>query len=231
VPSDAPDYLAALRVAPADAPAVQRALRERLVLHPPPHFAPRTIGGADISMERDGDIAYAGIVVLEAGSLATVDAATAVAPLEFPYVPGLLSFRELPALAQAWPALRTRPDVLIFDGQGYAHPRRFGIACHGGLLFDVPAIGCAKRILVGTHGPLGETRGSTSPLVHRGETVGMAVRLRDRVHPVYVSPGHRMDLETAVAIVLAAGAGFREPETTRRAHRLVNELRVSARPR
>ncbi len=225
----APDYLAALSVSPAEAPAVQRALRERLVLEPPPDFAPRTLGGADISMEREGTTAYAGVVVLRAGSLATLDAATAVAPLAFPYVPGLLSFRELPALAVAWPRLRLRPDVLIFDGQGYAHPRRFGIACHGGLLFDVPAIGCAKSILVGTHGPLGESRGSTAPLVHRGETVGMAVRLRDRVQPVYVSPGHRMDVDTAVRVVLSASAGFREPETTRRAHRLVNEARVAGR--
>jgi deoxyribonuclease V len=118
--------------------------------------------------------------------------------------------------------------VLIFDGQGYAHPRRFGIACHGGVLLDVPAIGCAKSILVGTHGPLGDERGARADLVHRGEVVGAALRLRAAVAPVYVSPGHRMDLETAVAVVLSVSAGFREPETTRRAHRLVNAVRKAA---
>jgi deoxyribonuclease V len=154
-----------------------------------------------------------------------VDEASAAVDIPFPYVPGLLSFRELPTIVTAWAGLRVRPDVLIFDGQGYAHPRRFGIACHGGVLLDVPAIGCAKSILVGTHGPLGSERGARADLVHRGEVVGAALRLRADVAPVYVSPGHRMDLETAVAVVLSVSAGFREPETTRRAHRLVNAVR------
>jgi deoxyribonuclease V len=150
-------------------------------------------------------------------------------PIAFPYVPGLLSFRELPPLAVAWARLERRPDVLIFDGAGYAHPRRFGLACHGGVLFDVPSIGCAKSILVGTHGPLGEERGASAPLVDRGEVVGMAVRTRARVKPVYVSVGHRMDLPTAVALVLRMTAGYREPETTRRAHQLVTRLRIAER--
>jgi deoxyribonuclease V len=212
-------------LSPKEAVALQRRLRERLVLEPPPGFAPRTLGGADVSFDRGGDHGFAAIIVLQAGSLGFLAEASAVAPLAFPYIPGLLSFRELPPLAAAWAALDARPDVLLFDGQGYAHPRRFGIACHGGLLFDVPSIGCAKSLLVGRHGPLGERRGSTAPLVDRGEVVGMAVRMRDGVKPVYVSAGHRMDLDTAVATVLAAGAGFREPETTRHAHRLVNRLR------
>lgn len=140
-------------------------------------------------------------------------------------MPGLLSFRELPAVARAWTELERRPDVLIFDGAGYAHPRRFGLASHGGVLLDVPSIGCAKSILVGHHGPLGEKAGSTAPLIHRDEVIGMAVRLRDRVQPVYVSIGHLMDLPTAVDVVVSMGAGYRQPETTRRAHHLVNELR------
>ncbi|AHG92037.1 Endonuclease V [Gemmatirosa kalamazoonensis] len=208
--------------------AQQQALRSRVVLAPPPGFAPRLVAGLDVSMERFGDVGYAGIVVLEQPGLRTVDEASAVAPLRFPYVPGLLSFRELPLIVDVWDRLRTRPDVLIFDGQGIAHPRRFGIACHGGVLFGVPSIGCAKSILVGRHGTLGAERGSRAPLEHRGEIVGMAVRLRDRVNPVYVSPGHLVDLETAVDVVLAASAGYREPETTRRAHRLVNEERRKA---
>jgi deoxyribonuclease V len=211
-----------------EAVALQERLRARVVLEPPPHFAPQLLAGLDVSMERDADVAYAGIVVLELPSLRVVDEASVVAPLRFPYVPGLLSFRELPAVAAAWEKLSTRPDVLIFDGQGIAHPRRFGIACHGGLLFDCPSIGCAKSILVGRHGLLPPEKGARLPLEHRGEVVGAAVRLRERVNPVYISPGHLIDLDTAVGVVQMASKGFREPETTRRAHALVNAARRAA---
>jgi deoxyribonuclease V len=214
---------------PEQARALQLELRERLVLEPPPGLAVRRVGGADISMDRGSDRGFGGIVVLDAETLAPVERAGVESPLLFPYVPGLLSFRELPVLEAAWAGLSVRPDVLVFDGQGTAHPRRFGLACHGGLLFDVPSIGCAKSILVGRHGELGVERGSTAPLLHRGEVVGMAVRTRAGVNPLYVSPGHRMDLETAVRIVLALAPRYREPETTRHAHRLVNELRRAAR--
>ncbi len=212
-----------------EAVELQRELRAELRLEPPAGFAPRLVAGADVSMERDGPTGYAGLVVIDAGTMETVDSATAVTELRFPYVPGLLSFRELPPLVEAWRSLRRKPDVLVFDGVGYAHPRRFGLACHGGMLFGVPSVGCAKSILVGTHAPLAPERGARAPLVHRGETVGMAIRLRDRVNPVFVSPGNLMDVETAVEVVLAVSAGFREPETTRRAHRLVNALRTEAR--
>jgi deoxyribonuclease V len=215
-------------VTPQEAMRIQHELRERLVAEPPPGFAPRLAGGADMSFERFATRGFAGVVVLDLESMETVTEAGAEADLAFPYVPGFLSFRELPPIAAAWERLERRPDVLVFDGQGTAHPRRFGVACHGGLLFDVPSIGCAKSLLVGTHGPLGEERGSTAPLVHRGETVGMAVRTRAGVKPLYVSPGHRMDLETAVEIVLRLSPRFREPETTRRSHRLVNDLRRRA---
>ncbi|HYW06143.1 MAG TPA: deoxyribonuclease V [Longimicrobium sp.] len=204
---------------------LQLALRERVDPQAPPAFAPRTVAGADVSVERFATRGYAGIVTLDVATMETVEAATSVAELKMPYVPGYLSFRELPALDGAWRKLTARPDVVIFDGQGYAHPRRFGIACHGGVRWDVPTIGCAKSILVGTHGELAPERGSVAPLVHAGETVGMAVRTRDGVNPVYVSPGHRMDLDTAVRIVLAVSPKYREPETTRRSHRLVNDAR------
>jgi deoxyribonuclease V len=213
---------------PAEATRVQRELRERLVLQPPAGFAPRLVAGADISMDRGSEVGYAGLAVVDAATLVTVDTAVAVAPLVFPYVPGYLSFRELPPLAVAWTRLAGRPDVVIFDGQGYAHPRRFGLACHGGVLFDVPSVGCAKSILVGAHEPLAEHAGAAAPLVHRGETVGIALRLRARTAPVYVSAGHLMDLDTAVAVVLSVSGGYREPETTRRAHRLVNDARKAA---
>jgi deoxyribonuclease V len=215
-------------VTPEEARRIQTELRSRLVLQPPPGFAPRWVAGADISFERFADRGYAAVVVLDADTLEPVDRATAVVDLTFPYVPGYLSFRELPAIAAAWERLERRPDVLVFDGQGTAHPRRFGVACHGGLLLDVPSVGCAKSLLVGRHGSLGEERGATAEIVHRGEVVGMALRTRAGVKPVYVSPGHRMDLPTAVEVVLRASPRYREPETTRQSHRLVNELRRAA---
>lgn len=216
-------------VTPEEARRIQVELRERLVLEPPPGFDPRRIAGADISFERFGSRGFAAVVVLDAHTLEPVEEAAAVVELTFPYVPGYLSFRELPAIAAAWERLERKPDVVVFDGQGTAHPRRFGVACHGGVLFDVPSVGCAKSLLVGRHGELGEERGSTAEIVHRGETVGMAVRTRAGVKPVYVSPGHRMDLATAVDIVLRMSPKYREPETTRRSHRRVNEMRRAER--
>jgi len=209
----------------AEARALQLSLRERLVLEHPAAFAPRTIAGADVSMERFGKRAYAGIVVLDAATLQVVDQATATETLRFPYIPGYLSFRELPPLDSAWRQLTVRPDVVGFDAQGTAHPRRFGLACHGGLLWDVPAVGCAKTLLVGEHERLPEERGAWVPLMDRGEQIGAAVRTRDRVRPLFVSPGHRMDLATAVDLVLRLTPRYREAETTRRAHALVNEIR------
>ncbi|WNG52207.1 endonuclease V [Archangium minus] len=214
---------------PKQAVALQRELRERLDPRPPAGLTVERVAGADISMSRGDVWAYGGIVVLDAGTLAPVARSSAAVRLTFPYVPGLLSFRELPVLSEAWTRLEVRPDVLIFDGQGIAHPRRFGLACHGGLLFGVPSIGCAKSLLVGKHGPLGEERGSVADIIHDGEVVGRAVRTRLGVLPVYVSPGHMMDLPTAVELVLRMTSRYREPETTRHAHRLVNDVRRSAR--
>jgi deoxyribonuclease V len=212
-----------------EAVALQNILRERLVLRPPASLKVSRVAGADVSTERGNDTGYGGFVVLDAESLTPRAQVGAAVTLPFPYFPGLLSFRELPVLAAAWARLTLRPDLLIFDGQGIAHPRRLGLACHGGLLFGVPSIGCAKSLLVGTYGRLGEERGATAEIRHRGEVVGMAVRTRRGVSPVYVSPGHLMDLPTAVEWVLRVSPRYREPETTRRAHRLVNALRLEAR--
>lgn len=209
----------------AQAREVQQALRGRLVLRPPPGFAPRYVAGADVSMERFKHFGYAAIVVIDLHTLQTVDEAAAAAELRFPYVPGYLSFRELPVLQTCWDALRVRPDLVVFDGHGYAHPRRFGLACHGGVMWDVPSLGCAKNPFIGTHAPLGDERGATSPIVHERETVGMVVRTRAGTKPLYVSAGHRMDLATAVDLVLRLTPRYRQPETTRRAHGRVNELR------
>jgi len=209
----------------AEAREVQQAMRSRLVTEPPPGFAPRLVAGADVSMERFSHFGYAAIVVIDLQTMETVDEAAAAAELRFPYVPGYLSFRELPPLDLAWRQLTLRPDLVVFDGHGYAHPRRFGLACHGGVAWDVPSIGCAKNPFIGTHGPLGTERGSTTPIVHEGETVGMVVRTRTGVKPLYVSAGHRMDLPTAVETILGLTPSLRQPETTRRAHHRVNELR------
>jgi len=145
--------------------------------------------------------------------------------MRFPYVPGLLSFREIPALMKAWEQLSTQPDVLLADGHGIAHPRRLGIATHLGLLTDTPSIGCGKKILVGQHEPLPEDRGSHRPLIHAGETVGHALRTKHKVKPMYISPGHRIDLHGAREVALAAVGRYRMPEPTRQAHLLVNRLR------
>lgn len=208
-----------------EAVEIQRRLREQLDMHPPPGFTPRIVAGADMAVGRDGKHGYAGIVVIDAQSMETVEEVSVGVDLEFPYVPGLLSFRELPPVAAAWERLSRVPDVVIFDGAGYAHPRRFGLACHGGAMFGVPSVGCAKSILVGAYDKLGDERGATAPLIHRGEIVGMALRTRTLVRPVYVSIGDHMDLPTAVSLVLRMATKYREPETTRRAHHLVTELR------
>jgi deoxyribonuclease V len=215
-------------VSVAEARDIQRRLRSRLVLEPPPGFAPATIGGADMSISKFAEHGFGGIVVLDAATLETVEEAGERVRVSFPYVPGLLSFRELPALLTVWERLARKPDVLLFDGQGLAHPRRFGIACHGGLTLGVPTVGCAKSILVGRHGPLADDRGATAELVDRGEVVGVALRTRAGTKPLYVSPGHLMDLPTAVALVMRVVTKYREPETTRRSHQLVNRLRREA---
>jgi deoxyribonuclease V len=211
----------------AEAKELQLHWRHRLIFELPENFAPQLIAGADLSIVRGRDVGHAAIVVLEAGTMRPVDAATASVQVEFPYVPGLLSFRELPPLAAAWEKLRERPDVVIFDAHGLAHPRRFGLACHGGLLFDVPAIGAAKSILVGEHGEVAKEKASAASLIHDEEEVGVAVRTRTAISPVFVSVGHRMDLETAVEVVLRASPCYRIPEPIRRAHRLSNQLRTS----
>jgi len=174
-------------------------------------------------------MAFAAIVVIDLTSLETVDVATASMPVSFPYVPGYLSFRELPVLSAAWSELSRLPDVAIFDGHGYAHPRRMGLACHAGIAFDLPSIGCAKSILIGNVGELPAERGSRSPLLDpgTGEELGWALRTRDRVRPLYVSIGHRIDLATAADLILrlTPGGRFHFPESTRRADRLAAELK------
>lgn len=215
-------------VAPPEARSIQRRLRGRVELTAPADFDPVRVAGADMSIGRGETVAHAAVVVVDVEAMETVASASAEVRVDFPYVPGLLSFRELPALEAAWEGLDLRPDVVLFDGHGLAHPRRFGLACHGGLRLDVPAVGCAKSVLVGEHDPPGGGRGSRADLVHRGETVGAALRTRDDVRPVLVSPGHRIDLATALEVVLSVSPRYRIPEPIRRADRLVGRLRREA---
>lgn len=202
---------------PREAMALQKEWSAR-VLRSGSARPPRTIAGVDVGV-RD-DVARAAIVVLSWPALEPLDRATETRPVRFPYVPGLLGFREVPCILAAWAKLAVEPDLLVVDGQGLAHPRRFGVATHLGLELDRPAIGCAKSLLVGEHREPGPRRGASTRLVHDGETIGRAVRTRAGVRPVYVSIGHRIDLDTAVRIVLRACRGYRLPEPIRAAHGL-----------
>jgi deoxyribonuclease V len=177
-----------------------------------------TVAGIDVGF-REG-MAHAAVAMLNFPDLKLIDYALATRPITFPYVPGLLSFREGPVVLEALDRLKSRPDLLIFDGQGLAHPRRFGLACHMGLLTNIPSIGCAKSRLVGQYEEPGLKQGDSTPLTDKGEVIGAVVRTRDGTKPVFVSIGHRVDLPTSVRYVLTCCRGFRLPETTRWAHRL-----------
>ena len=162
--------------------------------------------------------------LVELPSLETVETVGVTRPATFPYIPGLLSFREVPPLLDAFEQLAQAPDVVVFDGQGLAHPRRFGLACHAGLLLDLPSIGCAKTRLVGEHGAVPDRRWASTPLRVKGETVGAVVRTRRGVNPVFVSPGHRADTASAVDLVPAIAGRYRLPEPQRRAHHATVDL-------
>ena len=185
-------------------------------IEPLPDSALQVVGGVDASFSEDG--IYVAAVVLDYHTMQIVELATAELSLTYPYLPGLLSFRESPAILVALGKLSRLPDVLLVDGHGLAHPRRFGLACHLGVLLDLPVIGCAKSKLIGECSPPGDTVGSTTELIFEAEMVGMAVRTRSNVKPVYVSVGHRVDLRSAVRITLACCRGYRLPEPTRQAH-------------
>ena len=188
-----------------------------------PHLG--TVAGADVSYELRGKWLYAAIVVLRVETWEVIERSGIIAEARFPYVPGLLSFREAPPVIEAFIKLRFRPDVLICDGQGIAHPRRLGLASHLGLWLGLPTIGCAKSWLCGEYEEPGPERGDWTPLTDAGETIGAVVRTRTRVKPLYVSTGHLCDLESATAAVLAAATKYRQPVTTRLAHQYVNDLR------
>ena len=209
---------------PREAVELQKSLRQKVEITPLARPI-KTIAGADISFNKFSDTVYAGVVVLQLPSLEVIEEAGVVSVAKFPYVPGLLSFREAPSVLEAWSKLKREPDAVMFDGQGIAHPRRVGIASHVGLLLKRPTLGCAKSVLVGRYEEPAAERGSWTPLVDKGETVGAALRTKTGVQPIYVSPGHLIDLHSAIDLALACDGGYRQPEPTRRAHLLVNALR------
>lgn len=186
---------------------------------------PRRVAGADVSYARGDRRLWAVVVVLDAETLETLEQAGVAMEATFPYLPGYLSFREAPAVLEAFARLERRPDVLMVDGHGLAHPRAFGLACHLGVSLDVPTIGVAKSVLVGAVTGPGPTRGAHAPMIHRGRVVGSALRTRERVKPVYVSVGHRVGLATARRLALRFARRYRLPEPTRQAHLAVNRLR------
>jgi len=203
---------------------LQERLRERVVLED--HFERiRFVAGADIAFDPETDTAFAGVVVYRFPELEEVERRMARRKLQFPYVPGLLSFRESPILIAAFARLKTEPDLLLIDGHGLAHPRLFGIACHIGVLFDKPAIGCAKSLLVGKAGEPAAKAGSSAPLEFDGERVGTVLRTRDNTRPIFVTQGHRVSLATAVKLVRQCLDGYRIPKPTREADRYVRDLR------
>ncbi len=204
----------------AEALGVQDRLRPFVDLVGPGPAEPATVAGLDVAYAEDGDRLAAAVTVLDARTLRVVDSAVVIGRPAFDYVPGLFAFRELPALLDALERLTTRPDLLVCDGHGLAHPRRFGLACHLGVLTGLPALGVGKTPLVGTWDPPGEGRGAWSPLVDGAEVVGRVLRTQAGVKPVFVSVGHRMGLESACARVLALAPRYRLPETTRTADRL-----------
>jgi deoxyribonuclease V len=182
----------------------------------------RRVAGVDVGFEDGGAVTRAAVAVLDFPSLTLIEQSVFRQPTRFPYVPGLLSFREIPALTAALDALSRAPDLILCDGQGYAHPRRFGIACHLGVLRDLPTIGVGKTRLVGEYGAVPEQRGAWTPLTHKDEVVGAVLRTREGVKPIYVSLGHRLSLQTALRWTMACTPRFRLPETTRQAHRLAS---------
>lgn len=209
---------------PTEAVALQRRLAGRIDTGTP-LVRPELVAGADVSYSLFSSVFYAAVVVLRSSDWSMVEVQEAVRETPFPYVPGLLSFREAPVLLEAFAKLRTTPHAVILDGQGLAHPRRFGLACHLGLWLDLPCLGCAKSLLIGKFRRLGMKVGAGASLVDKEEVIGRALRTRCNVKPVFVSVGHRIDLPSAVRIVREACQGYRLPEPTRQAHMYVNALR------
>jgi deoxyribonuclease V len=209
----------------AEAREIQTRLRDSITLSPLQHNI-HTIAGADISLNRFSEVIYAGIIVLRYSDLQPVAYAMVKSITRFPYVPGYLAFREVPALAAALALMPQQPDVIMVDGHGIAHPRRMGIAAHLGTLTGIPTLGCAKKILFGKFSEPGIAKGTASLIRDKEETIGYALRSKDKVKPVFISPGNGMSLENSLAIAQHCSGRYRLPEPTRRAHEFVNLFRT-----
>lgn len=208
-------------VSPKEAIAIQKSLQTHINLTD--DFGEiRTVAGVDVGFEKNNTITRAAIAVLDFQTLEVLETAVAHRPTSFPYVPGLLSFREVPAVLEAMLKLNAAPDLLLCDGQGIAHPRRFGIAAHLGLLLDIPAIGVAKSRLTGKHDEVPSKKGAFVPLMDKDEQIGVVLRTRANIKPLYISPGHRVSMNTAYKLVMKCVTKYRLPETTRWAHKLAS---------
>ena len=209
----------------AEARDIQQRLKEKLILTSVLKTV-TLVAGADVSYCRENKkILVAAVVLMQLPEFFVVEEAVSYEKVDFPYVPGYLSFREAPPLIAAFRKMVTRPGVIVFDGQGIAHPRRFGLASHMGLILGIPSLGCAKKKLVGDHGVLGDEAGSRAALIFEGEEVGSVLRTKNGVKPVYVSPGHMIDTESAVGVILKCITRYRLPEPVRLAHQLTGRAR------
>jgi deoxyribonuclease V len=206
----------------AEGIAIQERLRGEIITTDQFQEPVQYVAGVDMGFEAEGTISRAAVAVLSFPALQLQESAIARRPTCFPYIPGFLSFREIPAVLNALEKISLTPDLILCDGQGIAHPRRFGIACHLGLIVDIPTIGVAKSLLIGKHQEVAEERGSWQPLVNRGETIGAVLRTRTGTKPLYVSSGHRVSLNTAIDYVLRCTPKYRLPETTRIADKLAS---------
>ena len=211
-----------------EAIALQKTLAGQVTLCDEQCARPMTVAGVDVSYQRHGELFFAAVVLLRLPDLVPIEEVTAQRRVTFPYVPGLLSFRELPVVLDAFRQLQQVPEAVLVDGQGIAHPRRLGLASHLGLWLDLPTVGCAKSRLCGEHRIVGHLRGDHVPLLLDGDTVGAVLTTRSGVKPLYISPGHRLSVNSAVELTLRSGGRYRLPEPTRLAHHLANRARQEA---
>ncbi|MDH5218941.1 MAG: deoxyribonuclease V [Gammaproteobacteria bacterium] len=211
-------------VTPKEAIQIQKKLRHQVKIVDN-YLPPDSVAGVDVGFIDNGKKTRAAVAVLSFPALELLEYETVVTETIFPYVPGLLSFREVPAILAALSRLQVLPDMILCDGQGYAHPRRLGIACHLGIITDIPTIGVAKTRLIGSHDVVPEEKGRWVELIDKDEIIGAVLRTREKVKPLYISPGHRVSLETAIHYVMACVTKYKLPETTRWAHRLASDIK------
>ena len=220
-------YLHHWNVTYKEAVDIQQELKQRIIIHDkdfPEEI--KVIAGADISYSKKSDLFYAAVILMEFPAMAIIEEKTIIERAPFPYIPGLLSFREGPALLKIFETLYHVPDVVIFDGQGIAHPRGIGLASHMGLFLDIPTIGCAKKKLVGRYDEVGSEAGDYTDLILNEEIIGAVLCTKRKVKPLFISSGHKIGIRKSIEIILLCCKGYKLPEPTRRAHLLVNQIRL-----